>query len=44
MQQAEIIQNHENANVPNTEHGKVMQRKYKRLITGGGLDYDRSSA
>jgi hypothetical protein len=30
-QQVEVIQNHENANVGNTEQGEAMYRKYKRL-------------
>jgi hypothetical protein len=37
-QQAEVIQNHENANVRN-----IGNKKYKRLILGGGQAYDRSS-
>jgi hypothetical protein len=42
-QQAEVIQNHENANVRNIALGEVRQRKYKRLKLGGGQAYDRSS-
>jgi hypothetical protein len=38
-QQAEVIQNHENANVWNIEQGKA----HKRLKLGGGQAYDRSS-
>jgi hypothetical protein len=42
-QQAEVIQNHENANVRNTGQGEPRQRKYKWLNLGGGQAYDRSS-
>jgi hypothetical protein len=42
-QQAEVIQNHENANVCNIRHGRTMQTMYKRLKLGGGQAYDRSS-
>jgi hypothetical protein len=42
-QQAEVIQNHENANVRNTGQGEARHRKYKRLKLGGGQAYDRSS-
>jgi hypothetical protein len=42
-QQAEVIQNHENANVRNTGQGEAQHRKYKRLKLGGGQAYDRSS-
>jgi hypothetical protein len=42
-QQAEAIQNHENANVCNTGQGKPRHRKYKRLKLGGGQAYDRST-
>jgi hypothetical protein len=44
-QQAEVIQNHENANVRNIGLGEARQRKYeyKRLKLGGGQAYDRSS-
>jgi hypothetical protein len=41
-QQAEDIQNHENANVCNIGQGKARHRKYKRLKLGGGQAYDRS--
>jgi hypothetical protein len=43
MQQAEVIQNHENANVRNIGQGEARHRKYKRLKLGGGQAYDRSS-
>jgi hypothetical protein len=42
-QQAEVTQNHENANVSNIEKGKFCHRKYKRLMLGGGQAYDCSS-
>jgi hypothetical protein len=42
-QQAEVIQNHENANVHNIGQGKARHRKYKRLKLDGGQAYDRSS-
>jgi hypothetical protein len=42
-QQAEVIQNHENANVRNIGLGEPRHRKYKRLKLGGGQAYDRSS-
>jgi hypothetical protein len=42
-QQAEVIQNHENANVRNIGQGEPRHRKYKRLKLGGGQAYDRSS-
>jgi hypothetical protein len=35
-QQAEVIQNHENANVRNIGKGEPRHRKYKRLKLGGG--------
>jgi hypothetical protein len=35
-QQAEAIQNHENANVRNIGQGEAQHRKYKRLKLGGG--------
>jgi hypothetical protein len=41
-QQAEVIQNHENANVRNIGQGEPRHRKYKRLKLGGGQAYDRS--
>jgi hypothetical protein len=42
-QQAEVIQNYENANVRNTGQGEPRHRKYKRLKLGGGQSYDHSS-
>jgi hypothetical protein len=42
-QQAEVIQNHENANVRNIGPGDPRHRKYKRLNLGGGQSYHRSS-
>jgi hypothetical protein len=42
-QQAEVIQNHENANGPNTGQGEARSRKYKRLKLGSSQGYDRSS-
>jgi hypothetical protein len=42
-QQAEVIQNHENANIRNIGQEEPRQRKYKRLKFGGGQAYDRSS-
>jgi hypothetical protein len=42
-QQAEVIQNHENANVRHIGKGNARHRKYKRLKRGGGQAYDRSS-
>jgi hypothetical protein len=42
-QQAEVILNHENANVRNIGQGDAPHRKYKRLKLGGGQAYDRSS-
>jgi hypothetical protein len=42
-EQAEVIQNHENANVRNIGQGEGRHRKYKRLKLGGGQAYDRSS-
>jgi hypothetical protein len=35
-QQAEVIQNYENANVRNIGQGEARHRKYKRLKLGGG--------
>jgi hypothetical protein len=43
MQQAEVIQNHENSNVRNIGQGEPRHRKCKRLKLGGGQAYDRSS-
>jgi hypothetical protein len=42
-QQAEVIQNQENANVRNIGQGEARHRKFKRLKLGGGQAYDRSS-
>jgi hypothetical protein len=42
-QQAEIIVNHDNANVRYIGQGRARHRKYKRLKLGGGQAYDRSS-
>jgi len=42
-QQAEFIQNHENANVCNTGQGEIMHRRYTRLKRGGGQAYGRSN-
>jgi hypothetical protein len=42
-QQAEVIQNHENANVRNIGQGERRHRKYKRFKLGGGQAYDRLS-
>jgi hypothetical protein len=42
-QQAEVIQNHENANVRNIGQGEAQHRKCKRLKVGDGQAYDRSS-
>jgi hypothetical protein len=39
--QAEVIQNHENANVSNIGQGEPRHKKYKRLKLGGGQPYDR---
>jgi hypothetical protein len=41
-QQAEVIQNHEDANVRKIAQGEPRHRKYKRLKPGGGQAYDRS--
>jgi hypothetical protein len=43
-QQAEVIQNRENANVRNKGQGEARYRIYKRFKLGGGQAYDRSSA
>jgi hypothetical protein len=40
-QQADVIQNHENANVCNIGQGEARHRKYKRLKLGGGQAYYR---
>jgi hypothetical protein len=42
-QQAEVIQNYDNENVPNIGQGEARHRKYKRFKLGGGQAYDRSS-
>jgi hypothetical protein len=42
-QQAEVIRNHENANVRHIGQGEARHRKHKRLKLGGGQAYDRSS-
>jgi hypothetical protein len=42
-QEAEVIQNHDNENVPNIGEGEARHRKNKRLKLGGGQAYDRSS-
>jgi hypothetical protein len=42
-QQAEVIQNHENANVRNIGQGEPRQRRYKRFKLRGGQAYNRSS-
>jgi hypothetical protein len=42
-QQAEVIQNHENANFRNIGQGEPRHRKYKRLKLGGSQAYDRSN-
>jgi hypothetical protein len=42
-QQAEIIDNHENANVRNIGQGEPQHRKYKKLKLGVGQAYERSS-
>jgi hypothetical protein len=43
QQQAEVIQNHQNAIVRYIGQGEVRHRKYKRLKLGGGYVYDCSS-
>jgi hypothetical protein len=42
--QAEVIQNHENANVRNIGQGELRHRKYKWLKFGCGQSYDRLTA
>jgi hypothetical protein len=42
-QQAEVIQNHENANVRNAVQGKARHRKYKMLKLDDSQAYDPSS-
>jgi hypothetical protein len=44
MQQAEVIQNHENEKDRNIGQGEARHRKYTRLKLGGGHVYGRSSA
>jgi hypothetical protein len=41
--QAEVIQNHENANVRNIGQGEARHKKYKRLKLSDGQAYDRSN-
>jgi hypothetical protein len=43
VQEAEVIQYHENENVRNAGQGEPRHRKYKTLKLGGGQAYDRSS-
>jgi hypothetical protein len=43
IQQAEVIQSHENANVRNIGQGEAQHRKYRRLKLGGGQAYDHSN-
>jgi hypothetical protein len=42
-EQAEVVQNHENANVHNIGQGEPRHRKYKGLKLRGGQVYDCSS-
>jgi hypothetical protein len=42
-QQAQVIRNHENANVRHIGQGEPHHRIHKRLKLGGGQAYDRSS-
>jgi hypothetical protein len=42
-QQAQVVQNYENANVRNFGQGERRHMKYMRLKLGGGQAYDRSS-
>jgi hypothetical protein len=42
-QEAEIIQNHENADFRNIRQGETRHMKYKKLQLGGGQAYDVSS-
>jgi hypothetical protein len=39
-QQAEVIQNHENANIRNIGQGEAQHRKYKGLKLGSSQSYD----
>jgi hypothetical protein len=41
-QQATVILNHENVNIPNTGQGEAQHRKYERLKLVGGQADDRS--
>jgi hypothetical protein len=41
--QAEVVQNHENANVRDIEKGEARHRKYKRFKLDGGQAYDSSN-
>jgi hypothetical protein len=43
MQQADVIQNHENERVHSMWQGSARHRKCKRLKLGGVQAYDRSS-
>jgi hypothetical protein len=43
VQQAEVIQIHENANVRDIGIGEAIHRKYRRLKHGVGQAYDRLS-
>jgi hypothetical protein len=38
MQQAQVIQNHENPHIQNIGQGKAPHRKYKRLKLSGGQE------
>jgi hypothetical protein len=42
-QQAEVIQNHENADVRNIGQGEARHNKYKRLKFGGGQEENLTS-
>jgi hypothetical protein len=42
-QQAQVIQNLENAHNRITGQGEARRRKYKKLEIGGGQGFDRSS-
>jgi hypothetical protein len=43
MQQAEVIQNHENEHVRSIGQGEARHRKYKKLKLDGGQAYKLSS-
>jgi hypothetical protein len=43
LQQAEVIQNHDNENIRNIGQGKARHREYKKLKLGGSQAYDRSN-